>query len=657
MSFEASVHAKAIDLARLSIDMTDAAGSGHPTSAASLAHLVTVLMYSHMRYVPADPKRSTSDQLVLSEGHACPAVYAAAADIGIAIGKDPAHMRPMTRADALRLREIDSEIDGHPNPAEGFPFFPAATGSLGQGLSIAAGLALAARLDSIDKRVFCIIGDGESREGQIWEAVDFIVDHHVVAVCPIFNCNHYGQSDAVSPQQAPEVTAAKLVAAGMDAKIIDGHNPMEIRDALAEHAKRATVGGKPMAIVARTVKGWGYLDPKAGGMHGRPLTGEGKKTAMAALDATAAKLGAKLTVGDLMIHTPASPRPAATISQAGVLSFDDAAKKFGRADAVAKGKLAPRTAFGLALRALGIVRPDTVVLDGDVKNSTYTEFFEQEGEQAKRFFQCRIAEQHMASCGVGLASAGKLAFVTSFAKFLTRAYDEIEMGMIGRFPVKYVGSHSGANVGADGPSQMALSDIAFFRTYAELKRDGQPFLYILNPADARSAYALTMAMAEYPNPCYMRTMRPDVNILYPEGTAFTLGGHQVLNRGTDLLIVASGYEVHEARTALKVLESAGVRATLVDLYSIPFDGAAITRLAKESGSRVLTVEDNYGASFGGAVAEALAASGQAFQVRQMFARTIPKSGRSADDVLRALGLSAEHIARAAKDLAGMALAK
>ena len=199
MAFAASGHAKAIELIKLSIEMTTAAGSGHPTSAASLAHLVAVLMYHHMRHDPADPSHPAADRLVLSEGHACPILYAAAADLGIAIGRDRAAWQPMTREDALRFRDIGSEIDGHPKPAEGFPFFPAATGSLGQGLSIAAGLALAARLDGIGKRIFCLIGDGESREGQIWEAIDFIADYRLTAVCPVFNCNGYGQSDRVSP--------------------------------------------------------------------------------------------------------------------------------------------------------------------------------------------------------------------------------------------------------------------------------------------------------------------------------------------------------------------------------------------------------------------------------------------------------------------------
>jgi transketolase len=222
MAFDQSVHAKAID-------MTTAAGSGHPTSAASLAHLVTVLLYQHMRYDPAEPNHPAADRLVLSEGYACPIVYAAAADLGMVIGRDRARWRPMSRDDARQLRDIASPLEGHPNPAEGFPFFPAATGSLGQGLSIAAGLALAARLDGFDRRLFCLIGDGESREGQIWEAIDFLVDHHLTAVCPIFNCNGYGQAGAVSRQQSPEVTAAKLRAAGFDVRLIDGHQPTAIR--------------------------------------------------------------------------------------------------------------------------------------------------------------------------------------------------------------------------------------------------------------------------------------------------------------------------------------------------------------------------------------------------------------------------------------------
>jgi transketolase len=293
MAFTAAVHAKAIELIKLSIEATTAAGSGHPTSAASLAHLTTVLLYQYMRYDPANPSHPTADRLVLSEGHACPIIYAAAADLRMPIGQDRECWRPMSREDALQLRAIDSEIDGHPNPAEGFPFFPAATGSLGQGLSIANGMALAARLDDIDKRIYCLIGDGESREGQIWEAVDFLADYHLTAVCPIFNCNGYGQSESVSPQQSADVTAAKLRAAGFSVRLIDGHDPDAIQQALADHtAHHQQADGLPFAIVAKTIKAWGFASVLGSDVHGKPVPDEDQDRALAALDAMAQCLDA-----------------------------------------------------------------------------------------------------------------------------------------------------------------------------------------------------------------------------------------------------------------------------------------------------------------------------------------------------------------------------
>ena len=231
MSFDSTIHAKSIELAKLSYEMAAAAGSGHPTTAASLAHLTTVLMYTKLRWEPANPSHPASDRLVLSEGHAVPIIYAACADLGVAIGRDGDSLRPMTAADAMSLRAIDSVVDGHPNPMEGFPFFDAATGSLGQGLSVSAGLGAAARLDGSDKRIYCIIGDGESREGQIWEAADFIRDQKLTNVCAIFNANVYAQSEAVSPQQSADTLVAKAEAFGFTALVIDGHNPAQIAEA------------------------------------------------------------------------------------------------------------------------------------------------------------------------------------------------------------------------------------------------------------------------------------------------------------------------------------------------------------------------------------------------------------------------------------------
>ena len=651
MGYVESLHAKAIELSRLSVEMTAAADSGHPTSASSLAHVVAALMYGHMRYDPSDPASPTADRLVLSEGHACPIVYAAGSELGLAVGKRSGKRRPMTLDDAMRLRDIDSEIDGHPNPAEGFPFFPAATGSLGQGLSIAAGLAAAARLDGSGKRVFCIIGDGESREGQVWEAVDFIVDYGLNAVCPIFNCNGYGQSDPVSAQQSPEVIAAKLRGAGFDVALIDGHDPVAVRDVLLEHARHADdPDARPFAVVAETVKGWGFVKAAGAGLHGKPLTGDDKAAALKELEETAAALGVAGTNGDLKV----GPAPATATPSAGCKSppgFVEAMNAYGQADALSDKKFAPRKGYGIALRALGHTNPDVVALDGDVKNSTFAEYFSQDPDLAHRFFECRIAEQHLISCAAGLASGGKIPFASSFGKFVARGYDQFEMAFISRLNLKVVGSHVGVNIAADGPSQMALADVAFFRSMAKVQADaGGPALYILNPADAVSAYALTVRMAEHEGACYLRAARPDTPFLYDLDADFTLGGHGVLAEGSDVLIAASGYAVHEALKALSALSEEGIEAALIDLYSLPFDAEAIANAAQTSGGRVVTIEDNYGAGFGSEVVEALMQHGGNFKVKQMYVKRIPKSGRSADDLMRYVGLSAGDIVGAVRGL-------
>ena len=650
MAFDASVHAKAVELTKLSVQMTTAAGSGHPTSAASLAHIVTVLMYDHMRYEPANPRHPASDRLVLSEGHAVPIVYAAAADLGMAIQANGQN-RPMTRDDAMALRAIDSPIDGHPNPIEGFPFFDAATGSLGQGLSVAAGLGLAARLDGVPKRIFCLIGDGESREGQIWEAIDFIADNQLASVLPIINCNVYAQSDPVSDQQSPAANTRKLEAAGFDVQVIDGHDPSQVRDALQAHGQRADAGpGKPMAIVANCIKGWGAVSMHGHGQHGKPVDETKLEHVLAELDATAAQLSAAWTDGDLNIPPITAPSPEGG-SRSAVPAFTDAMERFDKSDILAKGKWATRRAYGIALRALGHADPNVVATDGDVKNSTFAEDFAKDEQLAERYFEARIAEQNMISLAVGLSAGGKIPFASSFGKFLVRAYDQIEMAINSGANVKIVGSHVGVSLAADGPSQMALPDMAFFGAFSRVTlADGRPAMYVLQPADAYAAYALTLAMAEHDGPCYMRTHRPDTPFLYNDSTPFALGGHEVLTEGGDLLMIASGYMVHEARKALPALQAAGIDVTLVDLYSIPFDGDVVLDLAQESNGMVMTLEDNYGGGLGAAIAEQLAEDGGAFTLRQMHARRVPKSGRTPEDVMKYLGLSADDIVAEATQL-------
>ncbi|MCE9592428.1 MAG: transketolase [Planctomycetes bacterium] len=650
MSFDSTINAKAIDIAKLSYETTAAAGSGHPTTAASLAHIVTVLMYSHMRYEPANPGHPSSDRLVLSEGHAVPIVYSAAADLGIAIGKDKAALRPMTRDDAMSLRAIDSVIDGHPNPVEGFPFFDTATGSLGQGLSHAAGLAAAARIDGIDKRIFCIIGDGESREGQNWEALDFIKDHGLKAVCPIFNANVYAQSDVVSPQQTWEALAKKLDAFGYKALVIDGHNPTAIQSALSQHAQQMhDPQSAPLAIVARTVKGWGSPSQQGGGHHGKPAEGEELAKALAELDETAKQLGASADVSLKIGLMPTTKPEPAVVKPA--MTFNEALKAYGLDSAIAKGKFSTRRAYGVALRALGHARSDLVALDADVKNSTFADMFAKDNDLKSRYWECRIAEQNMFSVAAGLSAGGKVPFCSTFAKFVTRGYDQIEMAVNSGANIKIAGSHAGISLAADGPSQMSLPDVAWFRSFSTMRNQkGQPGFYVLQPSDAYQAYALTLAMAEHDGPVYMRTLRPDAEFLYGENDTFTLGGHEVLIEGRDLLIVASGYMVHEANKAIERLDAQGVDATLVDLYSLPFDEEAILDLANENNGMILTLEDNYGGGIGSAIADAVSADGGGFNVRQMFVRNIPKSGRTPDEVLNYCGLGADQIVQQAMQL-------
>jgi len=653
MSFEAAVHAKAIQLDHLALDMCAEAGAGHPTSAMSLGHITTVLMYHTMRWVPSHPRYPSSDRLVLSEGHSVPIVYAACADLGVYFGKE-GDMRPMTVEDAKTLRDIDSHIDGHPNPVEGFPFFDAATGSLGMGLSVAAGLGIAARHDGFDKQIYCIIGDGESREGQVWEAVDFIMDYKLSNVVPIFNCNEYAQSDKVSHQQSSGVTAKKLEAAGFIVEVIDGHAPEAIRAAL-EIAAQKGAAGEPVAIVANTVKGWGSPVCQGGGWHGKPVTGEKLEQAHEELDALRVQLTSSLVAGDdLKIYPPAeSTAPVPQVSDAPTLS--EAMKSYDMASVLATGKLSTRKAFGLALRALGHVNSSVFALDADVKNSTFTQWFGDDKDLEDRMVECKIAEQNMISVAAGLSSAGKVPFAATFSKFVTRAYDQVELAINSGANLKVVGSHSGVGPASDGPSQMSLPDVAWFRSLSTAKdHRGNPACYILQPADAYAAYGLTQVMADYEGACYMRTCRPDVEFLYDDSTVFNLGGFEVLTSGRDLLIISAGYMLHECNKALEMLDKAGIDASLVDLYSLPFDADGILDIANDNSGMVLTVEDNYGGGIGSAIADAVTGSGDGFTIEQMHVERIPKSARTEDDELAYLGLSSKDIARRAASMLGVA---
>ena len=295
------------------------------------------------------------------------------------------------------------------------------------------------------------------------------------------------------------------------------------------------------------------------------------------------------------------------------------------------------------------------MLDADTGNSTFTEWAASDEQVSDRFLECKIAEQNMFSVGAGLSAAGKVPFMATFAKFVTRGYDQIEMAINSGANLKIVGSHSGISLAADGPSQMSLPDVAWFRSFATMKdHNGQPGCYVLQPSDAYAAYALTMAMAEHDGACYMRVHRPDVEFLYDSSASFELGGFEVLTTGRDLLIVTAGYMVHECNKALDALDKAGIDATLVDLYSLPFEADGLLDLANSNGGNILTVEDNYGASLGSAVADACTESGDGFTIQQMYVRRVPKSGRTPDEVLKHCGIHHRDIAATAASMLGLA---
>jgi|JRYH01.1.fsa_nt_gb transketolase len=648
MSFEAAVHAQAIEIGRLSLEMCAKSGSGHPTSALSITHLVTDLMFRAMRWSPEYPDFPTSDRLVLSEGHAVPAVYAAAAILGMQVERPGEPRRRLTLEDLGSLRQGDSMLEGHPSPMEGFPFFDAATGSLGQGLSVAAGLGKAAKIDESDRRIYCIIGDGEAREGQVTEALDFIIDHGLNNVLPIFNCNGYGQADRVSGQQSPEKIAARLKAAGFEVRTIDGHDPAEVRDAFDRFAEVSGGDGAPLAVVAKTVKGWGCASLHGAGWHGKPPTGDALQRALRELDELRLDLTSALGRSDQFTIQP--PAEAATPpAPAGEMpSLSDYMRRIDMEAVIHSGRLATRKAYGLALRALGETNPNVVVLDADVSNSTFAETFHKSAALAGRFVECKIAEQNMVSVAAGLAAAGKIPFASTFSKFMTRAYDQIEMAMIGGANIKLVGSHSGITLAADGPSQMSLPDVAWFRSLATARdHRGNPGCYILQPADAYAAYALTGVMAEYEGLCYMRTLRADTEFIYGDDQVFNLGGFEVLTEGRDIVLCACGYMVQEANKAIELLDKAGVSATLLDMYSIPFDTDKLLDIVAANGGYAVSIEDNYGGGLGSAIADALVEAGDGFQLDQMFVTRIPKSARTEQEMLKMCGLTADDICKRA----------
>jgi transketolase len=459
----------------------------------------------------------------------------------------------------------------------------------------------------------------------------------------VFSANGHGQAGPTSPQQCADRLVAKLTAFDWDVVDIDGHDPEAIAAAF-EHVGKSE---RPLAIVARTVKGWGVASLLSGNWHGKPVPADDLQAAIESLSESAGGQG-----GNGALQGPPAAPPAATPKRVNPRtvewpSFEDAMKAGGLSRQLEKGKLATRRAYGAALRAAGDVFPQVVALDGDVSNSTFAEIFAK--AHPDRFFECKIAEQNMVSAAAGLAAAGYIPFANSFAKFLSRACDQVEMANISRANIKLVGSHAGISLAADGPSQMGLVDVAFYSAYTDVRADDResPLCWFFRPADAVAAYHCTRLMVELQGMCFMPTHRPDVPLIYDPATKFEPRGFQVHGSGDDLAIVTAGYMVHVAKQVVAQLAKQNIRATLIDAYCLPVDAERLSEVLYRAGGRALVVEDNYGGGLGARVAEIAARNG-GLRVETLCCQRIPKSTWTAEDILTYCGVGAAQIADHAK---------
>lgn len=601
---------KARRLGILSMMATTAAGSGHPTSCLSAAELVAATFFHAMKFDPRKPNGSRSDRFVLSKGHAAPVLYAALAEAGVF---------PASRL--MTLRQFSSELEGHPTPR--IPGVDAATGSLGQGLSVGAGLAIGAKLDKLGTRVFVLLGDGELAEGNVWEAAEFAGHYALDNLIALADINALGQSDRTMYQHDMEIYRKKFEAQGWGTQVIDGH---DVAAVIAALDRATSAKGHPQAIVARTIKGHGvsFLSDKDG-WHGKPLSKQ--------------QLGKAVEELGGPVELPADPgRSYARAELPEPPAFPEPPVPSYKADA----QVATREAYGNALKRIGAVNPHIVALDGDVKNSTFAEKF---GDAfPERFFQAYIAEQNMIAAGVGLAARGKVPFLSSFACFLSRAYDQVRMASISRSPVKLCGSHCGVSIGEDGPSQMALEDIAAFRAV-----HGSVILY---PSDAYSAERLTEQAARLPGITYIRTSRPKTGLLYSAGEKFPVPGFHVLRQSAKdaALVIGAGITVHEALKAYEQLKSENISVRVVDLYCVkPIEGLRLAEHLHACNNFLITAEDHYPeGGLGEAVISALAEVEAApARFKKLAVNGLPHSGK-ADELLDAFGISSRHIAEAVR---------
>jgi transketolase len=558
----------AAQLAVDSIRCTTAAGSGHPTSSMSAAHLTAVLYADHLRTQVSDPDDPANDRFVLSKGHAAPVLYSALKAIGA-----------ISDEELLTLRRFGSPIQGHPAPVPELPWVDVATGSLGQGLPIGVGMAFAMRLNGSPGNVWVMLGDSEMAEGSVWESMETASFHGLHGITAILDLNQLGQRGPTMHGWKADVFRDRALAFGWQAIEIDGHDVVEIDAAYAESRRT----DRPTFIVARTEKGHGVsFLANAEGWHGKALSEEQAATAIEELG------------GDRHL-TITPPKPESFIP------VEQRTRHAGEAPAY-DGPIATRKAFGDAVAWLAGHRLDVVVLDGEVGNSTYTDEFQDVAPE--RFFEVYIAEQTMVGAQIGLQALGKVAFSATFGAFFTRATDFVRMGAIGRADLRLCGSHAGVSIGEDGPSQMALEDLATMRAV-----NGSTVLY---PADGNATVKLVTAMCDLPGISYIRTTREATSSVYGPEEEFPVGGSKTLASGPDdrVTLVGAGVTLHACMGAAEALAKDGITVRVIDCYSVkPIDAPTLRTALEETGVIVVVEDHRIEGGIGDAVLDALAATG------------------------------------------------
>ncbi|HUD80685.1 MAG TPA: transketolase [Streptosporangiaceae bacterium] len=600
-----------------SIRSSTSAGSGHPTSSMSAADLLAVLVGRHLRYDWDEPANPLNDHLIFSKGHASPLLYSVYKAVGVVSDEEL-----MTG-----YRRFGSRLEGHPTPV--LPWVDVATGSLGQGLPDAVGVALAGKyVDELPFRVWVLCGDSEMAEGSIWEALDKASHYKLSNLIAMVDINRLGQRGPTELSWDLETYSRRASAFGARVLTVDGHDVTEIDRALAQAGEMT--GDQPTVILARTIKGRGFSEVEdREGWHGKPLPAPMAERAII-------ELGGER---GLIVRGP-KPDPAAAPARPDGADADVVLPAYTVGE-----KVATRKAYGDALAALG-ARRDVVAMDGEVSNSTFADEFAT--KYPERYFEMYIAEQQLVAAAVGFSVRGYRPFASTFAAFFTRAYDFIRMAAISQASICLVGSHAGVEIGADGPSQMALEDLAMLRAV-----QGSTVLY---PSDATSAAALVQAMADREGIAYMRTTRGAYPVLYAAGETFDVGGSKVL-RSSDadqVTLIGAGVTLHACLAAADQLSADGISARVIDVYSVkPIDTKTLAAAAAATGGRLVVAEDHHPeGGLGSAVVDALTGAGRAdLSVRHLAVSELPGSGTS-EELLDAAGISASHIAAAARSVLG-----